>query len=433
MGVYGQRFSVPAPDQTLTGTAEADSLTGGAGDDTLSGDAGNDTLEGGAGADSLTGGTGDDLASYASSDAAVTVNLGTNTHSGGHAQGDSLTEIENLRGSDHNDSLTGNDQANTLSGDAGNDTLNGAGGNDTLEGGAGGDSLTGGTGDDLASYASSDAAVTVNLGTNTHSGGHAQGDSLTEIENLRGSDHNDSLTGNDQANTLSGEGGNDTLNGGGDNDTLEGGAGADRNIGGAGRDLASYANSDAAVTVNLDTNTHSGGHAEGDFLGGISDLIGSDHADSLTANRFTNSLWGGEGDDTLDGGAGNDILTGGAGADSLEGGAGGDLASYTGSNAAVTVNLGTNTNTGGHAQGDSLSGIENLRGSRHWDSLTGNGPGQQRSTVKAATTPCAAGTARTTSAVVPTMTVSSGMAGNDTLFGGEGNDTLEWRRTTMTF
>ncbi|MFN3824329.1 MAG: right-handed parallel beta-helix repeat-containing protein [Pseudorhodobacter sp.] len=168
-----------AGDDALAGGAGADSLTGGAGDDTLLGGAGDDilvgglgddVLEGGAGADILNGGAGSDTASYASSDAAVDVNLFLSTANGGHAAGDVLASIENLTGSVHDDTLTGDDGANRLDGGDGDDLLSGGAGNDTLIGGAGDDTLDGGTGsnllfggdgDDTASFALDWEAYTV--------------------------------------------------------------------------------------------------------------------------------------------------------------------------------------------------------------------------------------------------------------------------------
>ena len=55
----------------------------------------------------------------------------------GGAGSDTLTNIENLTGSAHDDTLTGDANANTLSGLAGDDTLQGGAGNDTLDGGDG--------------------------------------------------------------------------------------------------------------------------------------------------------------------------------------------------------------------------------------------------------------------------------------------------------
>ncbi|MFZ7093398.1 Hint domain-containing protein [Primorskyibacter sp. 2E233] len=141
-------------NDTLDGGADDDSLNGGLGDDSLLGGTGNDTLEGGAGADTLSGGSGLDFASYESSDAAVTVNLTTNTFSGGHATGDvSLGGLDGIIGSDFNDSLTGYDAqgpdwTNVFYGGLGDDTLDGMGGDDSLYGEQGADSLLGGAGND---------------------------------------------------------------------------------------------------------------------------------------------------------------------------------------------------------------------------------------------------------------------------------------------
>jgi Ca2+-binding RTX toxin-like protein len=98
-------------------------------------------LEGAAGADVITGGDGSDTASYAGSAAGVTVNLATGAASGGDAEGDTLSGVENLFGSAQNDALTGDAGANTLSGGAGDDVLAGGAGADTLKGGAGNDSF----------------------------------------------------------------------------------------------------------------------------------------------------------------------------------------------------------------------------------------------------------------------------------------------------
>jgi Ca2+-binding RTX toxin-like protein len=141
-------------DDTITGDAGADSLSGGRGDDSLVGGDGDDTLEGGEGADTLSAGAGMDFASYASSDAGVTINLANNTFSGGHATGDvSEGGIDGIIGSDFDDSLTGYDQegpdfTNEFYGGLGNDTLDGAGGADRLFGEEGDDSIIGGTGAD---------------------------------------------------------------------------------------------------------------------------------------------------------------------------------------------------------------------------------------------------------------------------------------------
>jgi len=299
---------------TMIGGDGGVTLVGGDGDDTLVGGAWNDFLDGGAGNDILDGGAGDD----------------------------------------------------TLYGRDGNDTLVGGMGSDDLLGGAGADTLTGGDGLDTIGYWSSAAAVAGNLLTNTASGGDATGDMFSQIENLDGSGHNAVLTGDAGANVLAGYGGDDILGGGEGNDILEGwdgddtltgGAGhdnlygydgddtliggfnSDRLFGGDGLDTVSYLGSAAAVTINLLTNTAAGGEAAGDLIAEFENITGSAHNDVLTGDAAAN------------------VLNGGAGADTLTGGNGLDTVSYVGSAAAVTVNLLTNTVSGGEATGDVISGL----------------------------------------------------------------------------
>jgi Ca2+-binding RTX toxin-like protein len=106
-------------------------------------------LYSGTGNDLLDGGTGNDTASYAHATAGVTVNLGLlaaqNTLGAGI---DTLAGIENLVGSNFNDTLTGDSAGNRIDGGLGHDVLNGGGGDDLLIGGLGNNTLTGGSGAD---------------------------------------------------------------------------------------------------------------------------------------------------------------------------------------------------------------------------------------------------------------------------------------------
>ncbi|MCG8435796.1 MAG: FG-GAP-like repeat-containing protein, partial [Gammaproteobacteria bacterium] len=72
-----------------------------------------------------------------------------------------------------------------------------------------------------------------------------------------------------------------TLNGGAGDDTLISGAGADALDGGADTDTVDYSASSAAVNVNLDTGTGTGGDAQGDTYTNIEGVIGSDHDDTV--------------------------------------------------------------------------------------------------------------------------------------------------------
>ena len=92
------------------------------------------------------------------------------------------------------------------------------------------------------------------------------------------------------------------------------------------------------MTVNLATNSGTGGDAQGDTYSSIENVMGSKFADHLSGDDGNNILYGLPGDDYLDGGAGNDILIGGAGNDTLIGGDGNDL---------LIGGLGRDTLTGG--------------------------------------------------------------------------------------
>ena len=374
---------------TLTGGAGNDWLSGKAGNDVLAGGAGNDALAGGAGADAMDGGAGHDRLWYGGSPAGVAVDLAAGRASRGDAEGDTFENVEEVVGSAHADTLTGGAGNEWLSGRAGDDVLAGGAGNDVLVGGAGADAMDGGAGHDRLWYGGSPAGVAVDLSAGTASGGDAEGDTFENVEEVVGSAHADTLTGG---------AGNEWLAGRAGDDVLAGGGGADRLEGGAGGDTASYAGSNAGVRVQLRTGAPTGGHAAGDTFSSIEHLEGSAHADTFVGNGGANRLAGGAGADRLFGDWGDDTLTGGAGNDLLNGGGGADTASYAGSNAGVRVHLGTGAGTGGHAQGDTLRGIEHLEGSTHPDALTGN-DGANR---------------------------LAGGAGADTLDGGAGNDRLSY-------
>lgn len=274
-------------------------------------------------------------------------------------------KIEGTAGAD---TLVGDDRFNNeLIGGAGNDTLLGGVGHDLLEGGAGADILNGGAGEDTASYKTSTAGVYVNLLTGIGTGGHAEGDTFISIERLIGSVHADTLIGDDGDNVLAGMAGDDTIYGGAGDDIIEGGAGADTMDGGEGFDIANYGTSSAGVKVSLQEGSTPGqgfgGDAEGDTLMGFEGISGSIFSDILIGNSE---------DNVLIGNAGNDILAGLGGADTLIGGDGSDFADYSASDAAVYVNLLTGVATGGHAEGDRFSSIENLIGSDFDDTLIGD-------------------------------------------------------------
>ena len=348
-------------DDRLEGGDDNDELYGGAGDDALYGDAGFDTLDGGLGADTLDGGDDTDEVSYSNSGKGVRVDLtlaGAQqdfeaengfTANNNEAEDDILTNIENIRGSDYNDWLAGDDNANTLYGLLGNDRLEGGADADTLDGGLGADTLVGGADADTYIFRNGDGtdtiiddggAIVFVQGTNNDyvgatytytraDGGRGEAVTLTVRDSSSNtlnvlefaSDPSSSYTfytrssdGTDTAITLSAV---PARLGSEENPFLATNF-ADIFVALQGADWASYAGSTAGVTIELDDNnpaTLSGGWATGDTLTNINNLIGSDHADTLSGNGADNILRGGLGADILEGGAGADILEGGAGKD----------------------------------------------------------------------------------------------------------------------
>jgi len=334
-----------------------------------------DWLRGGAGADVLNGWAGTDWADYITSSAAVTVNLLTNTATGGDAEGDTFLYIERVYGSSHDDHIIGDNGVNYLRGWSGDDQLFGGAGNDYLQGGLGADALDGGAGSDWAYYISSAAGLTIDLQSPSNNTGEAVGDSYTSIENVVGSNHNDIIFGDSQNNFLRGASGDDSLSGGTGDDFLRGDLGADALFGDGGNDWAYYAASNAGITINLsNAGAASGGHAAGDTFNSIERAFGSRYADSITGDGAANYLRGYFGDDTLIGSGGNDFLQGDSGADVLDGGAGSDWAYYASSTATsgLTINLGDASQNTGEAAGDSYTSIENIVGSRFNDIIAGD-------------------------------------------------------------
>ena len=356
----------------FVGTSRDDDIVGTDGAEVVSGNEGDDTLEGGAGSDTLDGGSGVDTASYASSSQAVQVDLLAASASGGDAEGDMLTNIEIVQGSDHNDTIAGSSGADTIEGGHGSDHLLGHDGNDYLQGGTGADSIEGGAGDD------------------TLQTGHGA----------------DLLLGGEGDDALSAGSGDDTLEGGEGDDTLLGhGGGTDVFDGGSGIDRLSYEQAAAGVVIDLNQGT-AGGFAAGHTYVDIEQFAGSGHADTLA---------GGSSSEALLGGAGDDWLVASLGADTLDGGDGSDRVDYIHSNGAISLNLTTGVNSGGYAEGDVVSNVERVHGSAFNDLIIGD----HRATA------LSGGAGDDTLAGEGGDDQLYGNEGHDALDGGAGNDTLE--------
>ncbi|MEM6310844.1 MAG: hypothetical protein AAF754_12410, partial [Pseudomonadota bacterium] len=259
---------------SLSGGLGADTLRGGAGDDLLIGDGGNDQLEGGAGSDTLVGGGGVDLVNYAASAAAVVVNLGTQNGAGGDAEGDVLSGITGVIGTQFDDQLIGSAGDDVFRPGLGDDTILAAEGFDTL---------------DLSDLNGAVYLSLVLQGAPQQgwSAGHMHVDG---VEALIGSDFDDYLLGDAGFNDLFGGAGNDVIKSKGGDDLLHGGAGDD--------------------TIRGDT--------------GDETIHGDDGADELYGLAGADVIWGGDGDDYISAGSGNDIVQGDSGADTLRANRGND-------------------------------------------------------------------------------------------------------------
>ena len=261
---------------------------------------GNDTIIAGGGVNSVIGGTGQATIDYVNSPSAVTVDLAVATdQSGGYATGNYLSNVNGVIGSAYNDLYI----AGSLAA-----------------------SFTGGGGSATVSYIHSTAGVTVNLATGIGTGGYAQGDHYTDISNVVGSPYNDLFI----AGTLPGS-----------------------FVGGGGSDTVSYVDSNAAVTVNLATNTGVGGYAQGDHFSGVSELIGSGNNGNTLIGNGNVTLYGGTGlNNYLDGGGANSWV---------------DYRSVT---TGLTVNLAAGATSGGAT--DTLVNIENVLGGAGNDTIVAN-------------------------------------------------------------
>jgi Ca2+-binding RTX toxin-like protein len=412
-------YSALLADMLLLGTPGNDSLVGGSGNDTLSGFAGNDTLVGGAGIDTLN---------YSLSADAIKIYLldvGTPQAISNSQGSDTWFSIENVIGSAYNDLISGDNGDNVLWGGLGNDTLSGGLGNDTVDGGDGNDALFGNAGDDYLLGGAGNDTLTGNAGNDTLDGGDGidtasysgsaaavkvsiesvgyqslvnsnQGiDTIYNIENILGSNGNDTISGSDGDNVLmgalghdllSGGVGNDTVDGGDGNDTLYGNGGDDYLIGGAGNDTlignagndtmdggtgidtVAYLNVSAPVKVILaDTGSQQINVNLGlDTLMNIENVVGSGKNDTISGSDGDNVLWGALGDDLLSGGLGNDTVDGGDGNDSLYGNAGNDYLIGGVGNDTLIGNAGNDTL-------DGSLGNDLLNGGLGNDTLTGGG------------------------------------------------------------
>ncbi len=410
-------FTGSAGREYLTGAEGSDTFTGGGGRDFLDGGAGDDMIDGGADDDDIVGGAGDDVLDGGDGNSdelrydleggssGVTVDLSAEAATDSFGSTDTITSFERVYGTNFDDVITADEYDRNR--------IWGLGGNDILDGGDG-DS------DELRYNRDYDYGgtwgVTVDLGANTATDGFSDTDTIYGFERVVGTRYDDDITGDDNSNIFRGEDGADTIDGAGGWDTI------------------SYSGEDGSggVTVDLLNEFATDSYGSVDTLINIEDVDGTDYNDVFIGNDYDNFFTGRDGADSYtgnataftqisyedeDGGAGIDVdLAGGTGtdtygntetfslidairgsqygdtitgddrdntfyglegADDIDGGDGHDRVRYDrdegeGGGSGVEVNLAAGWAVDGFGHTDTLTSIENVRGTDFDDIFIGN-------------------------------------------------------------
>ena len=137
---FGDADVINGDAYEIIGTVYSDAIRGSSNDESFRGGPGNDTIDGGGGYDRLR------FDRFGTAvDVEVDLESGTATGTwGGKRFSYTISNIEQLRGSDNDDTLVGSHGDDTLEGRNGDDVLEGRRGNDRLYGGNGNDTLRGG-------------------------------------------------------------------------------------------------------------------------------------------------------------------------------------------------------------------------------------------------------------------------------------------------
>ncbi len=286
--------------RNLTGTSADEVLVGGMGHDYLNGMGGNDTLYGKEGNDTLFGGDGNDIIYADSGDDKIDAGNGNDI-----IYADSGDDI--IDAGDGNDVIYSGTGADLIDAGDGDDTIYNEAGIKQIDGGEGFDTLSfagqtegvkacyydkgdeynvfenieyiiGGDGDDVfeahwrgdlvfegglgadtfigayktVTYEHSNEGVYVDLVTGKGSGGEAEGDRYIDIQNIIGSQHDDTLVSSGYYSygmELKGLDGNDTLIGSEKDELFYGGRGNDLIYGGAGYDSYYFNLGDGTDTI----------------------------------------------------------------------------------------------------------------------------------------------------------------------------------------
>lgn len=324
-------FADAGDDQIFAGRGN-DVVFAGIGNDLVQGDEGDDVLFGEEGDDIfvaterddndvINGGPDTDTYSAIGTSGSINVDLARMRATGPSIGNDTLIDIENVVGGLSNDQIFGSSVANLLDGSGGDDVIQGSGGDDHLLGGDGddifiatvddgNDAIYGGDGVDTLELSTTTAPATVDLSKGASQSAETGYDTLTSIENVKGSTGADEITGNDEHNILDGSGGDDVIQGNGGDDHLLGDEGNDTFIaapddghdtidGGDGDDTYDAAATLHGVTIDLMSGTVIGDEIGSDTIWSVENASGGAGDDTIVASEAVNVLTGGQGNDVF--------------------------------------------------------------------------------------------------------------------------------------
>ena len=293
-------------------------------------------------------------------------------------------------------------------------------------------SIQGGNGEDTVMYSLSTTAVSATLesifgyGLASSPATSLGVDRLYSIENLGGSQFDDTLEGSSENNRLYGFDGSDLMSGGGGNDSLYAHLGDDTVNGEGGNDLVDGYDGDDVINGGSGSDTLYGGDDDDTIDGGFqSDLIfGGEGNDEIEGGRGNDTIDAGDGHDVIDAGQNHDEVHVGDGADTVDLGGGGDTVFISGfgnntidgdwgndtavfeSNSAVNVNLVFGFADRGVEGTDSLVNIENVETGNGNDTVVGSAADNEIDTGNGAD-------------------YVYGYHGDDTVYAGSHNDTVD--------
>ena len=403
-------------------------IDGGAGDDVIT-SGGNGTL---------IGGSGNDYFIFTSSNGFV-----MEAAKGGEDTIEAWQDIDLASYANVENVVLGIPGGTTATGNALDNRISGNGLDNVLDGGAGADTLSGGVGNDLYLVDEGDTIVeesgqghdTVRSSTDWWLSNAANVEDLV----LTGDAHI-AGTGNELANTITGNSGDNNLYGGGGDDSLIGGQGNDYLDGGTGNDTMQGGAGDDGYVVDAAGDevieTADGG---GDIVLAFTDYTLAANVERLyfykgthfVGNAGDNVIWnaGGVHNVTIDGGAGDDVLMNNTGDSTLIGGAGNDRYIFTFHDEVVVEEAGGGDDTIENWSNQdiglgSFANVENLVLNGSFNGVTGTGNALDNKIS-------GNGFANVLYGLDGNDTLDGdrqnggGAVGNDTLYGGNGDDRIE--------